>query len=212
MQGVIRPFQLILKNLHAGLAPGKIVIGRLGAPFRHQLVAALFTNGHGHFRIRIMHVTKQARAGGTGQHAGWFALNLRQGVIGNTVDTKGAFFHHLLVFVQLAHAIGTGPGAVFAANAFVVVHQHHAIVLALVGSSGRAYRHTGRLFTMQATLGEMHGFGLWKFTYLKSLHPVEKGSRGILVIGAVIREGAGPPGGVPFLAGSNTGMTAHTHV
>jgi hypothetical protein len=107
-----------------------------------------------------VHVAEQSRTGRAGEHAGRLALALRQGLVGDAVDAQGALLHHLLLLVELANAVGAGPGAVLAADALVVVDQHDAVVLALVRGAGRADRHAGGSSQCRQLFGKVYRLGV----------------------------------------------------
>ena len=159
-----------------------------------------------------MYIAEQTCAGGAGHDAGGFALSFRQGLIVNSIHTKGAFFHYLLMFVDLAHAIRAGPGAVAATDTLVIVYQYDTVILAFVTGAGRTYRHTGRIFTMKTAFGKMNGFGIGKFANLVSLYAIEKCPGRIGAIRVVIAHRSRRTGGVPFLTGSYACVTTNADV
>ena len=89
--------------------------------------------------------------------AGRLAVLLGEMVVVDAVDAQRAFLHHAGIVVELARAIGAGPGAQLAADADRLVDQHDAVLGALVGGAGRADGDAGRLLAMQAGFREMHG-------------------------------------------------------
>jgi len=105
-----------------------------------------------------------------------------------------------------------GPGAVFTANAFVVIDQHDAVLHTLVARAGGADRHTGRVFAMQAALGEMDSVRAREFTGLVGLDPVEKSTRGVGAIGVQIGQRTGAARCVPLLARGHASLAAHAHI
>src|SRR5690242_4095856 len=96
------------------------------------------------------------RADRTGGDAGRHPVALVEGLVVDAVDAEGAFLHHPLGLIELARAIGAGPGAELAADAFVFVDQHDPVRRALERSAGRADGDAGRRLAMHAGLGEMH--------------------------------------------------------
>jgi hypothetical protein len=162
--------------VHPGLLARQIVISRLGAPFGHELVTAALADGDRDLGVWIVHIAEQAGVGRTGQHTGRLAIALGELGIGDAVDAERAFLHDPLLGIELARPVGTGPGAVFAADALVIVDQHHAVVRALVGGAGRTHGHTGGLFAVQTALGEVHRLGMGEVADLEGLDPIEKGA------------------------------------
>jgi len=104
---------------------------------------------------RIAEVAEMARPGRTGADAGRDAVHLGQVVVVDPVDAEGAFLHHPGQRVELAGAVGADAGAEAAAHAMVLVHEHDAVVGALVGGACRANGGAGRVVAMQAGLGEV---------------------------------------------------------
>ena len=201
-------------NADFSLALRQVMVGRACAPLGHGLVAAALGNGFGDHRLGVVHVAKKPGVGRTGQHAGGLALGLGLGQlgVGDAVHAQRALGHHLALFVELAGTVGAGPAAEFAADALVVIDQHTAVFGALVAGAGGAHRHTGRVFAVQAALGKVHGLGVGVFTYLKGLHPVEKGAVGVGCVGVEVHQSTGGAGGVPLFATGHAGMAAHTHI
>jgi hypothetical protein len=171
--------------------PRQVVVGRARVPLGHQRVAAALADGHRHHRVRVVHVAEQARAGRAGQHAGRLAFGFGQRGAGDAVHAQRALAHHLALFVELARAVGAGPAAVLAADALVVVDQHDAVLGALVAGAGGAHRHAGRVFAVQAALGEVHRLRVGELAHLEGLHAVEEGAAGVR------RRAARPPAGRP---------------
>ena len=149
-------------------------------PFRHQRIAAAFADGNRHFRIRIVHVAEQTRAGRARHYTRGFAFAFRQLLVINAIHAQRAFLHYLLVLVDFTRAVRTRPRAIFAADALVVVHQHDAIRLAFVTRTGRTHRHARRVFAMQAAFGKMNRVGVREFADFISLHAGEKRAGGLL--------------------------------
>jgi hypothetical protein len=79
-----------------------------------------------------VHVAEQPGIGWAGIDAGRTALGLGNGFVVDAVNAQGAFGHHAAIFVVLACAVGAGPGAVFAADAFIAVNENDAVLLAFV--------------------------------------------------------------------------------
>src|SRR3546814_10018928 len=71
----------------------------------------------GDLGIRIAQVAEMARARGAGGDAGRHAIDLLQVLVVDAVEAERAFLHHADVFVELARAVGAGPGAELAADA-----------------------------------------------------------------------------------------------
>ena len=153
----------------------------------------------------------RALVGQASTHAG-LRSRLRQRLVVDAVHAQRALLHHLLVLVDLARAVGTGPRAVLAADALVVVDQHDAVLGALVARAGRAHRHAGRVFAMQAGLREVHRLRVRKLADLERLHAVEERAGRILAVGTLVRQRPGLSRGVPFLAARHAGMAADADV
>ena len=66
-------------------------------------------------------------AGRAGRDAGRHAILLGQIVVVDAIDAQRAFLHNTDIGVELARAVGAGPTAQFAADAFAFVHQHDAV-------------------------------------------------------------------------------------
>ncbi len=190
----------------------QIVIGRTGAEFGHQGIAAALADGARHLGIGVVHIAEQPCVGRAGVDAGRAALRLRNALVVDAIDAQSALGHHPAVFVVFASAVGAGPGAVFTADALVAIDQHDAVFLAFVRRAGRANGHAGRLFAVQAALGKVHGLRLRKLTDLVGLHPVEKHPQRILAVGFVVAQMPGRTGGVPLFAGSDAGVAAHADI
>src|SRR5581483_9709535 len=101
-------------------------------------------------RIGVAEIAEMPRLGRAHHDAGRQALFGGEVVVIDAVDAQGAFLHHPFVLVELAGAVGTGPGAQFAADADLGVDQDDAVFGALVGSPGRAHGDAGGLGAMQA--------------------------------------------------------------
>jgi hypothetical protein len=69
----------------------------------------------------------------------------------NQFDAKPTFFD-IALFLDDPDIIRAGCNAIFAPDAFILIHQDHAI-LSLVGGPGRANLYTGRVITMLALNG-----------------------------------------------------------
>ena len=159
-----------------------------------------------------MDITEQPCRGRARHHAGRLSLGLWKGFIIDAVNAQRAFGHHLTVLIKLPDAVRTGPGAVLAANALVIVNQHNAIFLTLVRRSGRTHRDTGWILAMQTGLWKMYGLSAGINTGFISLYTVEEGPRWIGIIGVLIDQRTGSTGGIPLLAGSHAGMTANADI
>ena len=129
-----------------------------------------------------MDVAEEARVGRAGHHARGLALRLGQRLVVDAVDAQRALLHHLLLLVELAHAVRTGPRAVLAADALVVVDEHDAVLGALVARAGRAHRHARRVLAVQARLREVHRLRVRELADLEGLHAVEEGAGRILAV------------------------------
>ena len=152
------------------------------------------------------------RACGAGGHAGGHAVGLRHGLVVNPVDTQRAFLHDAGIGVVFARAIGAGPGTELAADAGVLVDQHDAVFLALVGCAGRAHGYAGGVLAMQAGTREMDGPAFGAFAGLECVDAVEPDAVRIGAVGIVIRQRRRMSPGVPFLAVHCAGVTADAGV
>ena len=153
-----------------------------------------------------------ARAGRAGQDAGGLALGLGQVLIVDPVDAERAFLHRVLDRVQLARTVGAGPGAQAAADAEIGVHQHDAVLGALVGGAGRADGDAGGLGAVQAGAGEVDRAAAAVALGLEAVDAVEPGAVGGGAVGVRVGERAGVAAGVPGLAGRDAGVAADAGV
>ena len=94
----------------------------------------------------------------------------------DAVDAQRAFAHDVLDRVELAGAVGAGPGAQAAADAQLGVDQHDAVLDALVGGAGRADRDAGGLGAVQAGAGEVDGAAAALLARLEAVDAVEPGA------------------------------------
>jgi hypothetical protein len=70
--------------------------------------------------------------------------------------------------------VGTGLGAVLAADALLVIVLHGAIFLVDVSSAGGAHVYASGRMAVVAGAGIMEGGRLGKFPYLEALHLAEE--------------------------------------
>ena len=159
-----------------------------------------------------MDIAVNTRTGWTGKHTYRLALVFGQAFIVEPIDAQGTFFHHLLLFVDFARAVGAGPGAILATDALVVVDQHDAILGPLVTRARGAHRNTGRIFAMQAGFREMHRLRVREFTHFEGLHAIEKSSGGVGAVRVAVHHRTGLARGIPLLAAGHAGVTADTGV
>src|ERR1035437_4495861 len=100
-----------------------------------------------HRVVGILEVHQLARAGGAILAAG------SGQTLGNAVVADGALVHGFGFGLQIAAAVGAGLHAVAAAQAVLLVHQHHA-VRADEGGAHRADLHAGGIRALVAELGD----------------------------------------------------------
>jgi hypothetical protein len=160
----------------------------------------------------VVDVAEEARVRGAGHHARGFPVALGQRLVGDAVDAEGALLHHLLLGVQLAHAVRARPRAVFAADALVVVHEHDAILGTLVARARGTHRHARRVLAVQAGLGKVDGLGVRIRADLERLHAIEVGADGIGAVGLEVGERPRGAAVVPLLAARDARMAAHADV
>src|SRR5690606_633653 len=151
---------------------------------------------------------------GAGLHAGRLPLRFRDVLVVDAVHAQRALLHHALDRVVLAGAVGAGPTAQLAADALVLVHQHDAVLGALVAGAGRADRDAGRLFAMQAAAREVQGHRRLRLAGhdFIGMHAVEPDAGRPLAVRLLVAERAGDAAGVPFLAGHRAGVAADAGV
>ena len=147
-------------------------------------------------------------------------VRLVQRLVVDAVDAQRAFLHDAGGEIHLARTIGAGPGTQAAADAHILVHQHDAVVGALVGGAGGADGDTGRLLAMQAGFREMHDARLARLAddlpalryHLEGMHAVEPSAGNIRAIGVLVGKGGAVAAGVPFLAVDHAGMATDAGV
>ncbi len=79
----------------------------------------------------------RGRAGGDASRN---AVDLVEGLVVDAVDAQRAFLHDAGIVVELAGAVGAGPGAELAADAEILVDEDDAVLGPLVGGAGRDRR------------------------------------------------------------------------
>ena len=151
-------------------------------------------------------------ARGARPHARRHAVLLRQIDVVDAVDAQRALLHHALIGIQLARAIGAGPGAQPAADAQLLVDQDDAVLGALVRRPGRADRDAGGILAMQAGLGEMHGAAVRALADLVAVDAVQPGAARSRAIRVLVGQRRRMAAGVPFLAGDHAGLAADAGV
>src|SRR5690606_1778735 len=110
-----------------------------------------------HVGFGVVEVAEVARAAGAGLHAGRLAFGFVEVLVVDAVHAQGALLHHPFDFAVLARAVRAGPAAQLTADALVLVHQHDAVLGALVASAGRTHRHAGRRLAVQTRTREVQG-------------------------------------------------------
>ena len=151
--------------------------------------------------------------GRAGRDAGRLALGFGQGRIVDAVHAQGALAHGVLDRIDLAGAVGAGPGAQVAADADVGIDQHDAILGALEAGPGRADGDAGRRLAVQAGAGEVDAACLFPFTAgLIAVYPIEPDAQRLSLIGIDVGQGRRPALVVPLLAGDRAGLAAHAGV
>src|SRR6266702_4267821 len=103
-------------------------------------------------------------------------------LIVDPVDAQSALLHHSFVGVELAGAVGAGPGAEFTADADRFVDQHDAVLGALVRGAGRAHGDAGRFLAMQTGFGEMNRPRPLAVPFLEGVDAVEPDAPGTIAI------------------------------
>ena len=197
---------------HRSAARGQILVHRLAAHLRHQVVAAALGHQLRHRAVRIAEIAEMPRLRRAGRDAGRHALLFRQVLVVDAVDAQRAFPHHALVLVELARAVGAGPGAQLAADADVGVDQHDAVFGALVAGAGGTDGDAGRVLAMQAGAGEVHRAAVRAGAGFVGVHAVEPDAVRVVLIGAEIGQRRGMAGGVPLLAVYRAGVAADAGV
>src|SRR5262249_50869382 len=136
----------------------------------------------------------------TDHHAGGLAVLGRQILIVDPVNAQRAFFHDPLVGVELAGAVGAGPGAQLAADADGFVHQHDAVLGALIGCPGWAHGDASRLLAMQTGFREVNCARALSFPFLKRMNSVEPNAPGTIAVRMEVGEWPHMAARVPFFA------------
>src|ERR1700732_3588862 len=144
--------------------------------------------------------------------AGRQLVFLRQVVVVDPVDAQRAFLHDPAIRVEFPCAIRTGPGAQLAADADRFVDQHDPVFGALVGGPRRAHGNASRLLAMQARFGEIDGPRTLSVAFLEGVDAVQPNPPSARAIRVEIGQRADIAAGIPLLAGSGTGLAAHTDV
>ena len=171
-------------------SPRQVVVGGLRPPLGHERVAVALGDRLRDFGLRVVDVAEEARVGGAGHDARGLAIGLGKRRVVDAIDAEGALLHHLLLRVELAHAVRAGPRAVLAADALVVVDQHDAVLGALVARARGAHRHARRILAVQARLREVHRLRVRVLAHLEGLHAVEERADGIGAVGHEVGERA----------------------
>jgi hypothetical protein len=146
--------------------------------------------------------------GNTGRHT----IFGREALIVDAVDAQRALLHDAGVFVELAGAVGTGPGAELATDAEIFVDQHDTVLGAFVGRAGRAHRDACGLGTMQARAREVHGSAIRAFPGFEGVHAVEPHAVGLGIVGPQVGERCGDAASVPLLTVHRAGMAADADI
>ncbi len=147
-----------------------------------------------------------------GADAGRHAIGGIEGLVVDAVDAERAFAHDADILVELARAVGAGPGAELAADAEELVDQHDAVLCALEAGAGRADGDAGGIGAMQAGFGEVDGAAGLVVALLEGMDAVEPDAVGLGAIGLEIGERPGAAAGVPLLAIDRAGVTADADV
>ena len=74
-------------------------------------------------------------------------------ILAGEVTAQRAFLHAFLSGVPRTNAIGTGHHAIFAADAFLFIDEHHIVLITIAGSSG-ANVHARSVFALLAHGGQ----------------------------------------------------------
>jgi hypothetical protein len=193
-------------------ARGEVLVGGLVAEFRHEVVAFTLGDEAGDGRIGIAEVAEVAGVHRAGGDAGRLALLDGQVLVVDAVDAKRAFLHHAADDVELARAIGAGPGAQPAADAQILVDQHDAVLGALVGGAGGAHGDAVGLGAVQARAREVDGARSRAVVDLVAVDAVEPGARRVHAIGVDVGQRRGVAAGVPLLAAHHAGLAADAGV
>src|SRR6266545_3408791 len=98
----------------------------------------------------LLHIAEDARSGGTNLHARGLQI------FGDAVVAEGAFVRRLSARIQVTGSVRTRLYAVAAADAVVLIHQHHAL-LARKGCAYGTDLHAGSVVAVVAQLGHKEG-------------------------------------------------------
>ena len=154
-----------------------------------------------------------ARACRAGADASGDAVHLGNVLVIDAVDAERALLHHASLGVELARAIGAGPGAEAAAHAGILVDQHDAICGALVAGACRADGDAGRVVAVQARFGEMDDLRrAVRRLDLELVDAVQPGAGGLGAVCVLVAQRRAIAAGVPFLAADRAGMAADADI
>jgi hypothetical protein len=155
--------------------------------FCFELLQFVYDDVFRNFAIRIVKVSKHPDSCHTSRHTGRLFTFL------NELDAKPAFLN-IALFLDNSDIVGAGSNTIFTADAFILVHQGHAI-LSLIRGPGRAYLHTWRVVTMLTLNGQELAGIIWESPIFALFQMIIC----LLLIEIVL-----------IMAGYSTGMTSNT--
>src|SRR6516165_2211698 len=185
-----------------------VPVAKLG----QQIGAAAVRHHLRDFRIRVAEIAEMAGANRADHHASRQPVLFREGFVVDPVDAQRAFLHYAGVFVKFARTIGASPRAQLAADADLFIDQNDPVLGALIGGTGRAHGHAGRLLAMQAGFREINGARALPVTLLERMDAVVPDAPGTGTVGVEIRQRPRVTAGIPLLAGGSTSMAADTDI
>jgi len=106
----------------------QVAVDGFHSHLRHQLDAPALRDQARYRGVFITEIAEVARTGRTGDNASRYARTLVDGIVVNPINAQRAFLHHPRIEVVFARAIGTRPGAEFAADAQILIDENDAVL------------------------------------------------------------------------------------
>src|SRR5690606_27145450 len=120
--------------------------------------------------------------------------------------------HHALIRIELARAVGAGPGTQAAADTQVLVDQDDAVLGALVRRARGADGDAGGILAMQAGPREVYGAAVCPLARLVAVHAVEPGAARRRAVRVLIGQRRRIAARVPLLAADHARLAADAGV
>ena len=107
----------------------QVFVGRGVAHFGHEIEAAALGDELRDRRVRVVEIAEMPRPRrGRSQRRRERGRPRARGLVVDAVDAERAFLHDACIVVELARAIGAGPGAQLAADAEILVDEDDAVL------------------------------------------------------------------------------------